>query len=577
MKKAAATSRKTKNTVRKRSVQRTAKSIRPIHIHVGILSLLSLAVGILFYVQGRATDSAIAGPPTAASGKVWQQVWSDEFNGTGIDSTKWNVANNSNYGGGNNEDQCYMSANVGVSSGNLQLTGRKQTVSCGATNPNTGNSTYYFTSGLITSRAQFGSLKYKFKQGYIEARIKAPKGNPYWPAFWLVGPNDGSTPGWPDYGEFDITEMYGARPDVTNGSMHYKCTDADNHCQLNPTWYNIKTDSTYGGTSTLGTQILNQAAMDAYTGGTTDYNTYGFLWEADKITWYVNGRKTRYFDGTSLYRIEQNGSQTLENTTANLGTPSIPFSTVFGYDHSIILNLAIGGDGPRYHYYGYTGIEGAGSYSDGNLVMQDPGSMEVDYVRVYQLADVPTPTPTPTPAPTPAPAPSPTPTPATTSSGTDTNVTVSNKVTTTNGEQVSVPKDNEVVAGNAVLDQSLATDANTQAKVLKVEYYVDGKLTQTLTAAPYKFDTKLVSNGSHKLIEKIYYKDGTTKESSATIHVQNAAATVAKKNSTGIQLSPVKLAGIGVGVLSVIGGSLFFVAKYTVWWRTVRWLSIFGK
>lgn len=558
---------KTKIAVSPRPVRKARKVVRSVHIHLGILSVLALALGVIFYVQGGSVEPVRAGPPAAATGTTWQQVWSDEFNGANVDGTKWNIANNTNYGASNKEDECYQAANVSVSSGSLHLTGKRQTVTCGGTNPDTNTSTYYFTSGLITSRAQFGSLKYKFKQGYIEARIKAPKGNPYWPAFWLVSPNDGTTPGWPDYGEFDISEMYGARPDVTNGSMHYSCTKTGNHCQLNPTWYNIKTDSAYGGTSTLGTQVLTQAAMDAYSGGTTDFNTYGLLWEADKITWYVNGRKTRYFDGINLYRIEQNGSQTLEGTTATLGTPSIPFSTVFGYDHSIILNLAIGGNGPRYSYYGYTGIETAGGYSDGNLVMQDPGSMDVDYVRVYQLAaeQVPASTPDPVPASTTGASQS-----ATANAPAASPVVT---VTTSSGATISVPKDNDTVTGAAVLDKSLASDASVQAMVQKVEYYVDGKLVQTITTPPYTFDTKTVSDGSHVLAEKIYYKNGKTKQTTATIHVQNASTT--KKADDGVSVV-IRNAGIGLGIFLALGGIVVLVVRHTAWWGSVRWLSLFG-
>lgn len=310
--------------------------------------------------------------------------WSDEFTGTTLDTTKWNVASNSNYGSANSEDQCYRPENVALDGGMLRLETKRQTVSCGNTNPDTGNNTYYFTSGLVTTRAQFGPLKYKFAQGYAEIRAKMPKGNPFWPAFWLVSPNDGSTPGWPDYGEFDVLEAYGARPDIATGTLHYKCLNTSGHCRTSPTWYNLKTDSAFGGTATLGTPINSQASYDAYTGGTTEFNTYGFRWEANKITWYVNGRKTRLFDGTNLYRIEQNGSQTLEATTATLGQPAIPFNTVFGYEHSIILNVAFGGDGPKYEYYGYTGQDTANGYQNGNLVMDSPATMDIDYVRVYQ-------------------------------------------------------------------------------------------------------------------------------------------------------------------------------------------------
>ncbi len=55
-----------------------------------------------------------------------------------------------------------------------------------------------------------------------------------------------------------------------------------------------------------------------------------------------------------------------------------------GYEKSIMLNLAIGGTGPRGAGRGYTGGESNGTYSNGNLSADIPGVMEVDYVRVWQ-------------------------------------------------------------------------------------------------------------------------------------------------------------------------------------------------
>ena len=506
--------------------------LHPIHhLHFGLCIALCLQILALALLGLRGETVVHAGPPSAPANKVWNQIWNDEFNGSSIDSSKWNVENNSNYGASNKEDECYRTDNVSVGGGSLKLTAKRETVTCGGTNPDTGNGTYYFTSGLVTTRAQGGSMKFKFRQGYAEARVKAPKGNPYWPAFWLVSPNDGSTPGWPDYGEFDIFELYGARPDVTNGALHYKCTDADAHCQTNPTWYNLVTDNAYGGQSNLGTQITNQSQLNAYSGGTTDYHTYGFLWEGDKISWYVDGRKYRFFDGTNVYRIEQNGSQTLETTTATLGQPAIPFSTVFNYEHSIILNLAVGGNGPRYSAYGYTGLDTAGGYQDGNYAADNPASLDVDYVRVYQLGDAPVNEPDPTP---PVSDPTPTTSPTTETKQETTKTTsppASTSVTNTaTGEKVTIAENNTSISGQAVLDPSIATDKEVQDKIAKVEYYANGKLVQTVTKPPFQLDTKKLPNGTYKIEEKVHFKDGSFKLTSAKVTINNTAAQKAKEN-----------------------------------------------
>lgn len=52
-------------------------------------------------------------------------VWSDEFNGTAFDGTKW-TAENGGGGWGNGELQYYKAANATVSSGTLKITAKKE-------------------------------------------------------------------------------------------------------------------------------------------------------------------------------------------------------------------------------------------------------------------------------------------------------------------------------------------------------------------------------------------------------------------------------------------------------------------
>jgi beta-glucanase (GH16 family) len=288
-------------------------------------------------------------PPAAVTGgATWRSVFADEFNGTAVDRAKWNVADNSNFGSGNNEDQCYKSGNTTVSGGTLKMVGRRQTVTgCGA-NPD-GGSSYYFTSGMVTTRAQGGGVTMKFRQGYTEVRMRVPRGNLYWPAFWLVGAGDGSSPGWPAYGEIDVTEIYGSRPDVSESNFHRTGGNigAANH--------NVNTP----GSSNTGRNVNPPNAFVA--GGVNSYHTYGVNWTTNKLEWFIDGVKVRTYNASSNNDL-----------------------SALAYEHSIILNLAMGGTGPRYADHGYTGGEGSGGYNNGNLVADLPGTMEVDYVRVWQ-------------------------------------------------------------------------------------------------------------------------------------------------------------------------------------------------
>ncbi|MFS2187485.1 hypothetical protein ACCC92_12480 [Mucilaginibacter sp. Mucisp84] len=53
-------------------------------------------------------------------------LWSDEFNGTSVNTANWNIDNGNP--GVNNEKEYYQSANATVSGGFLTITARKQSV-----------------------------------------------------------------------------------------------------------------------------------------------------------------------------------------------------------------------------------------------------------------------------------------------------------------------------------------------------------------------------------------------------------------------------------------------------------------
>ena len=132
----------------------------------------------------------------------YELVFSDEFNGTSLDTQAWNVEVNGN-GGGNNELQYYTQNNVTVADGALLLTARKE---------NYGGRS--FTSGRVNTMG-----KVAFKHGILQASIKLPKtANGLWPAFWLMG-NDMSTgTSWPYCGEIDVLEA-GGNQGIINGTQ----------------------------------------------------------------------------------------------------------------------------------------------------------------------------------------------------------------------------------------------------------------------------------------------------------------------------------------------------------------------
>ena len=106
---------------------------------------------------------------------------------------------------------------------------------------------YHFTSGLLTTRDTFSQ-----EYGYYEVRAQLPAGAGAWPAFWLL-PSKG---GWPP--ELDVMEGYGG--------------------------------ATVTQTAHTTSANTEEMTTDPLTSG--GYHTYGMLWDAQHITWYMDGVET---------------------------------------------------------------------------------------------------------------------------------------------------------------------------------------------------------------------------------------------------------------------------------------------
>ncbi|RYU91991.1 glycosyl hydrolase family protein [Mucilaginibacter terrigena] len=205
----------------------------------GLMLAMGLAITSCKKDINKTTPDNIDVKSTGTTPRALTLVWSDEFNGSGIDGGKWNIDNgNPNV---NNEKEYYSSGNVAVTGGNLVITAKNQSM---------GGQPY--TSGKITTAGKF-TVKY----GRIEARIKLPAFQGSWPAFWMLGSNIGQV-NWPQCGEIDIMEQTNTS-NTTLGTMHW---NNNGHVY-------------YGG----NTQVNN----------VTDYHVYAVEWDANSIKWYVDG------------------------------------------------------------------------------------------------------------------------------------------------------------------------------------------------------------------------------------------------------------------------------------------------
>ena len=224
-------------------------------------------------------------------------VWSDEFNGTIVDLTKWqSISGNgcpSLCGFGNAEAQRYdpNQATIVKEGANSYLNIQAKY------EPNGAFPDQPYASSKLTTEG-----KYSLKYGRVEARMKLSSGQGAWPAFWML-PVGGN---WPFTGEIDIMEAKHRNPQSVDGTIHYD----GNGYHFTGRSYSSPTDLS------------------------TDFHVYAVEWGPNFIRWYIDD---------ILFHTAT------PNTTVNGGWP---FNDNQFY---IILNLAVGSAGTP-----YTSVNGAG-------------------------------------------------------------------------------------------------------------------------------------------------------------------------------------------------------------------------
>ncbi|HEX9085944.1 MAG TPA: glycoside hydrolase family 16 protein [Arthrobacter sp.] len=192
-----------------------------------------------------ATASATVLPASTGSALMplgvpgaWSQTFSDDFNGTALDTSKWS---SSWFGGGTMNKVKTSAANVSVGGGNLSLK---------LSDAGTGS--------LVSSNPKDAATTgYEFRTGYTEARISFPGNGTVlhnWPAWWTTGQS------WPATGENDIAE-------VLTGKM---------------------TSNYHSGSGTH-----NQGTIPGSWGN--EYHTYGLWRKANLSEVYVDGVKVKSF------------------------------------------------------------------------------------------------------------------------------------------------------------------------------------------------------------------------------------------------------------------------------------------
>lgn len=217
-------------------------------------------------------------------GTEWEVVWSDEFDGTAIDTDKW-LFDIGDWGWGNNELQYYTDnngTNARIEDGKLVIEATK----------NEDGKTW--KSARLTTRG-----KTSFLYGKIEFSAMVPAGRGTWAAGWTLGDSYVDEKSWPYCGEIDILETVG-----------YEMKENDTgiaHSTVHTPAYYFK----------INNQISSTIDVPNVT---TEFHTYAVEWTPTEVRGYV--------DGNHYYTYDKNANE--------LEWP-------FAQPQNIILNLAMGG------------------------------------------------------------------------------------------------------------------------------------------------------------------------------------------------------------------------------------------
>jgi len=319
-------------------------------------------------------------PPTGWEDRAddWRLVWHDEFEGDSPDPARWTPDTGTGWqyglhGWGNNERQYYSRGNVMVRDGYLILEAR-----------NDGRGGLPFTSAKLTTGGNMSSVSYgsvytperfAITQGFIEARIRMPRGEGFWPAFWTLGTTvnrfghggEAAYTNWPRSGEIDIMEVRG-------GEEHLRFMATIHHGMGYPAarwfpgasmWFDGREQPISAGQGHLDAGRVIPGAPVALPEGVdlaNGFHVYGVRWDENYIDFYFNGVNWM--------------SISLRNLQGGDDANAAAFTSPAG--QLINLNLAVGGN-----FIGGTTPD-ASLFAPGSP--WETRSLTVDWVRVHERA-----------------------------------------------------------------------------------------------------------------------------------------------------------------------------------------------
>jgi beta-glucanase (GH16 family) len=194
----------------------------------------------------------------------WKLVWSDEFNGSNVDRSKWNLRTDE---GRSIDKGCNTNSprNTFITDGHVTLRALRETSVC-------NSQTRQYTQGYLDT---IGKASWTY--GRFEMRAKSPNKPDHstglWPAFWLR-PDDGGN------GEIDVTELPGGKD-----------------------WYRESTAAIFYDYSPVKQDTRIAMPGGGYPGD--GFHTYVTEWDAQALRWYIDGKLVWTRDRTTTSWYDQ--------------------------------------------------------------------------------------------------------------------------------------------------------------------------------------------------------------------------------------------------------------------------------
>jgi beta-glucanase (GH16 family) len=219
------------------------RGVRRLPTFLGALALLVVATAVIAPRSNSSVAAAATTGPSCggvtfykADGVAWQCTFDDEFNGTTLDTSKWNVqetATSSFHSG----DECFVDSpnNVSVSGGHLNLTVREESAPFLCQDPSGSFETQY-TSGMVNTYGHFSQTYGSFA---VRAKIPPQTAKGLQESFWLwQDSQEGPMNNVPGGNELDIAELYSNDPTLVAPTAHFSLMSlrppvTDDSCTLN--------------------------------------------------------------------------------------------------------------------------------------------------------------------------------------------------------------------------------------------------------------------------------------------------------------------------------------------------------